>query len=477
MKLNKLLKNIECTVIGNRMRNILHLSNIAQECKNGSVYFCLNGKTNNGQEYIKTAITNGCKVVVSEQSINIKNITQIIVQDARKAMSLIASNFYDNPQKQLKLIGVTGTNGKTTTTHIIAHILKTKYNVGLIGTNGVFYGDKSFQTGFTTPDPILFYGILRDMANSGVKYVVVEYSAHAIYLQKLYGLYSEVVAFTNFSQDHLDYFENLDKYFDAKAQLFVDGNYNNAVVCIDDTFGQKIAKISKNLITCSTKNAHANIFVEKIEHTTHSQTFILNIFGKQVTIDTSLMGKFNIQNLVVAISVCLKLDIRTQEIVDAIKSMEGIAGRFETYSNLENTVIIDFAHTPDGLKNVLKATQELAGKNRVICVFGCGGNRDSIKRKEMGEIAEKYADYTIITTDNPRFEDNWDIAQEIAVGFSKNKYEIVLDRGQALRKALEICRAGDVVLLAGKGSETYTEINGTKYYSSDKELVQKVLNL
>lgn len=477
MKLSKLLKNIECTIIGSRFRNITHLSNIAQECKNGWIYFGLNGKTNNGQEYIKTAISNGCKVVVCEQSVNIKNITQIIVQDARKAMSLIASNFYDNPQKQLKLIGVTGTNGKTTTTNIISHILKTKYNVGLIGTNGVFYAGKNYQTGFTTPDPILFYGILRDMANNGVQYVVVEYSAHAIYLQKLYGIYSEVVAFTNFSQDHLDYFETLDNYFDAKAQLFMDGNYNNSVVCVDEDYGKKIEKLAKNSVTCSTKNTGANIFVEEIEHTTNSQTFILNIFGEKIKFETSLMGKFNIQNLVVAISVCLKLGLQTQEIVDAIKTLPGIAGRFEAYANLENIVIIDFAHTPDGLKNVLKTTQELAGKNRVICVFGCGGNRDASKRKEMGEIAEKYADFSIITTDNPRFEDNWDIAQEIASGFSKNKYEIVLDRGQALRKALEICRAGDVVLLAGKGSETYTEINGTKYYSSDKELVQKVLNL
>lgn len=477
MKLNKLLKNVECTVIGNKMRNISHLSNIAQDCNNGWVYFCLNGKNANGQEYIKTALSNGCKVIVCEHSVNIKNITQIVVKDARKAMSLMASNFYENPQNNLKLIGVTGTNGKTTTTHIISHILKTKYNVGLIGTNGVFYAGKNYQTGFTTPDPILFYSILRDMANSGVEYVVVEYSAHAIYLQKLYGIYSQVVAFTNFSQDHLDYFENLDTYFDAKAQLFVDGNYNNAVVCIDDLYGQKIAKISTNVTTCSTKNIPANIFVENIEHTTHSQTFILNIFGEKVKVDTSLMGKFNIQNLVVAIAVCLKLNIQKQEIIGAIKTLNGIAGRFEVYSNLDNIVIIDFAHTPDGLKNVLKTTQELAGKNRVICVFGCGGNRDSSKRKEMGEIAEKYADYSIITTDNPRFEDNWDIAQQIAVGFSKNKYEIVLDRGQALRKALEICRVGDVVLLAGKGSETYTEINGTKYYSSDKELVMKVLNL
>lgn len=477
MKLNKLLKNIECKIVGSKLRNITHLSNVAQDCKNGWIYFCLNGKTTNGQEYISVALSNGCKVIVSEQSVSAKNITQIIVKDARKAMSLIASNFYDNPQNNLKLIGVTGTNGKTTTTNIIYHILKTKYNVGLIGTNGVFYGDKSFQTGFTTPDPILFYEILRDMANGGVEYVVVEYSAHAIYLQKLFGIYSEVVAFTNFSQDHLDYFENLDKYFDAKAQLFIDGNYKNSVVCIDSDYGKKIETLAKNAITCSVKNTHANIFVDKIEHTTKSQTFILNIFGEKVMVETHLIGQFNIQNLVVAISVCYKLGIQPQEVVDAIKTITGIAGRFEAYANLDNIVIIDFAHTPDGLKNVLETTQEFAGKNRVICVFGCGGNRDASKRKEMGEIAEKYADFTIITTDNPRFEDSWDIAQEIASGFGKNKYEIVLDRGQALRRALEICRTGDVVLLAGKGSETYTEINGTKYYSSDKELVQKVLNL
>lgn len=477
MKLSKLLKDVDYTIIGNKLRKVIHLSNIAQDCKDGSIYFCLNGKTNNGSEYIKSAVANGCRVIVSEQSIGIKNITQIIVKDARIAMSIMASNFYDNPNKHLKIIGVTGTNGKTTTTHIIAHILKTKYSVGLVGTNGVFYCGKNYQTGFTTPDPIMFYRILKDMVNSGVEYVVVEYSAHAIQLQKLYGICSEVVAFTNLSQDHLDYFGDMQTYYLAKAKLFEQLDYNNAVICIDDEYGRKISKIAKKVFTCTTKKLSANIFVEHIEHTTNSQIFETNILGKKMMFETHLLGSFNIQNLVVAIAVCLKLNMSENEIADAIKSLNGINGRFECYSNNINTVIIDFAHTPDGLENVLKATCEIAGKNRTICVFGCGGNRDETKRPEMGRIAGEYADYSIITTDNPRFEDNWDIAQEISAGFKKNNYEIILDRGQALRKALEMCREGDVVLLAGKGAETYTEINGSKYYFSDKELVMKVLNI
>lgn len=477
MKLSKILKNVDCKVLGNKNRKILHLSNIAQECGKNSIFFCLDGKNSSGGEWIETAIRNGCRVIVCKQSCGVKNITQIIVKDTRIAMSQIASNFYDNPAKDLKIVGVTGTNGKTTTTNIIANILQSKYNVGLIGSNGVFYDNKSYQTGFTTPDPILLYQTLADMKNSGIEYVVMEYSAHAIYLQKLWGIETDIVAFTNFSQDHLDYFETMDNYFEAKAQIFSQGAYKHSVVCIDDQYGKKIAKLSHNKITCSTVDKTAQIFIEKVEHTNSSQSFVIIENNHKTTIKTWLLGSFNLQNLLVAIGVCRLCGLSIEQIAKEIEKIHAISGRFECYSNGKNTIIIDYAHTPNGLENALKTANELAGKNRVLCVFGCGGNRDQSKRAQMAKISQNLADFSIITTDNPRFESNWDIAMDICSGFTKNKYQVVLDRGQALREALNLCRDGDVILLAGKGAETTTEINGTKVYASDKELVKTVLNL
>ncbi len=478
MKLIEIINKIDCKVIGSKNKKVEHLSNMAQDCKKNSVFFCLNGKNNNGADFSNIAIENGCRIIVCEQSVTTnKRVTQLIVPDARKAMSKIASVFYGDPATKLKIIGVTGTNGKTTTTNMIAHVLKSQYKVGLIGTNGVIYNDKIIQTGLTTPDPIMLYKLLADMLSQGVEYVVMEYSAHAIYLQKLWGITTDIVAFTNLSQDHLDYFENMEKYYNAKKALFTNSEYNHAVVCIDTDYGKQLAKVAKNCITCSSNKTDADIFVLNKEHTTINQTFSVCTKSGSAKINLSMLGKFNIQNAVVAISACLKCGLNFDQIATRLSSLNGVDGRFECFSNQRNTVIVDYAHTPDGLANVLETAVDVAEKNRVISVFGCGGNRDAEKRPLMGEISERLADFTIITTDNPRFEDNYKIALDIAKGFTKNKWKIVLDRGQAIREALEMCKNGDIVVLAGKGAETYTEINGTKVDSSDKELVKRVLGI
>ena len=477
MKLAKIIQNIECKVIGQVLREVKHLSHMAQECGKNSIFFCLNNNTNN-IDWAAEAINNGCNIIVSQQSVTTnKKVTQIIVANVRKTMSQMAAIFYGNPAQKLKIIGVTGTNGKTTTTHIIKHVLESKYKVGLIGTNGVYFGDKTYQTGFTTPDPILLHKILAEMVLDGVEYVVMEYSAHAIYYYKLWGIITDIIAFTNLSQDHLDFFNNMQQYFEAKSMFFTDYKYNNAIICTDDQYGQQLVTMAQNVTTCSTKFNSANIFANLQEHTTINQTFDVIISHQKHSAVINLLGEFNLQNALIAIAVCLKCNLTIEEILHALITLKSVNGRFECYSNKTNLVIIDYAHTPDGLQKVLQAANKVAGKNRVICVFGCGGNRDSAKRKIMGQVAEKYANFSIITTDNPRFEDNFDIAQDIAAGFQKNKYKIVLDRGQALRVALDMCTEGDVVLLAGKGAEDYTEVNGAKIKGSDKDLVKKVLNI
>lgn len=476
MKLAKIIENIDCKVIGSTNKKVEHLTHMAQEAKPRSIYFCLSGKFANGMQWVQTALENGCDVVVCEQSCTTKRgVTQIIVPDARKAMSEIASVFYCSPAEKLKIIGVTGTNGKTTTTTMIAHILSSQYKVGIIGTNGVKFDGKTLPSNLTTPDPIDFHKILSEMVQSGVEFVVMEISAHAIFLQKMWGVMCDIIAFTNLSQDHLDFFENMESYQQAKMQIFKQDTYKKSVVCTDTECGQKIAQIARNCTTCSTKTNNANIFACDVEHTTSSQTFSVVSKSGQAKITLKLLGMFNVQNALVAISVCSNLGLSFDQCAAALENLNGVDGRFECYSNDQTTVIVDFAHTPDGLKNILLAARQVCKKHKVICVFGCGGNRDKEKRPLMGAIAEEFSDFCIITTDNPRYEDNWDIACDIAKGFSKNKYKIVLDRGQALREAVMLAKKGDIVIFAGKGAETTTEICGTKVESSDKNIVKKVL--
>ncbi len=480
MKLINIINKIDCKVIGSKRRNVEGLFHVADKVTKNGLFFCLNGKVNNGIDFAADAIKNGAKVIVTSTSINASKVTQLIVSDVRKAMSQIAAIFYGEPANKLKIIGVTGTNGKTTTTTMIAHALKSKYNVGLIGTNGATYNNQTYSTGFTTPDPIILQQIFADMVNSGVTHVVMEMSAHAIYLQKLWGVMSDIIAFTNLSQDHLDYFENMDNYFKSKAIIFEQNNYNHAVVCTDTDYGRQLAKLCKNLTTCSScaENIKLNttdIFIKDVEHTTTSQTFTVVTKTGSGKIQLNMLGSFNLQNAIVAISVLLKCGLSLDEIAESLLTLHGVDGRFECYSNNESTIIVDYAHTPDGLKNLLVTAKEIAGKNKVISVFGCGGNRDTEKRPIMGAISEEFADITIITTDNPRFEDNYKIATEVSTGFTKKKYEIILDRGQAIRRAIELSRKGDIIVLAGKGSEDYLDVRGTKVEYSDKQLVKSLL--
>ena len=473
MKLCVLLKNVNCRILGNAAVEIKGLYHRDTEVKEGGLFFCLRGTKIDGSEFVKSAVSNGAVAVVTEQEIqNLSKVTQVVVKDAREAMSLISCRFFGEPAKKLKLVGVTGTNGKTTTTNIISYALE---NCGVksavIGTNGVFVKGCKFDTGMTTPDPIELQRYLAFMVKNKIQVVCIEVSAHAGRLHKVDGVVFDVMVFTNLTEDHLDFFKNMEDYYLAKANLFTQKYAKFAVVNIDDiVFGKRLfesinlPKITYSIINESDYQAF-NIKSERI-----GQSF--EAHGKKFNI--LLSGKFNVLNMLASISVLEHLGISLEKSSTVLEKMEPVDGRFNIVDVCGVTVVVDYAHTPDGLKNILMACREMANGKRVISVFGCGGNRESQKRAIMGEISSKFADFTVITSDNPRYEKREDIVKDIEKGVVNEKYCVELDRGVAIKKAILMAKEGDVVVIAGKGSESYIDENGVKIPYSDFAEIEKI---
>ncbi len=471
MKLFSLIKNLNCRVLGNTVLEISGLYHQDTEVKEGGLFFCLRGTRVDGTNFVKSAVKNGAVAIVSESELSISlGVTQIIVKNAREFMSLLACRFYGNPADKLKIIGVTGTNGKTTVTNLIANSLKfLGSKCAVIGTNGVCFNGKTYDSGMTTPDPIELQKYFSSIAKSKIEYVCMEVSAHAIDLYKIAGFRFNLVIFTNLTEDHLDYFKTMENYFRAKEKLFSKKFSDFAIINADDEYGKRLLD-SINLSKLSYAiNSEADIIATEIKACGEKQIF--NVSGKKY--ELSLLGRFNIYNTLACILALQKLEFNAEEIILAIKNLQPVAGRFNTYMVNGTTVVIDYAHTPDGLKNVLTSCRELADNKKVISVFGCGGNRETQKREIMGEISAKNADLTIITSDNPRFESREKIARDIEKGINGGSYIIILDRSEAIKRALEFAEDGDVVLIAGKGAEPYIDENGIKIPYSDKAEIEK----
>ncbi len=476
MKLKDLIKNVEVKSTVNfsdvEIKSVKFDSNSVTE---NSLFICISGQNGDGHNYVKQAEKYGAAAIISEREVD-TSLPQIIVESSRKAMSVIAAEFYGNAHKKLKLIAVTGTNGKTTTCQILKKIFDdAKIECGVIGTIGTRYKDKFIEPTLTTPDPLTLHKIFADMVNLGVKVAVMEASAHALYLSKLEGIVFDVAVFTNFTQDHLDFFKDMESYKLAKKKLFSEKMCKIAVVNSDDPMGIEILNERKKAISYGINNP-ADVFAIDIEETEGSTAYILNLFDCVFTVKSNLCGIFNVYNEMAAATAAALLGVKPTEAVKTIEGVTGVDGRLEKIYSGKFTVFLDYAHTPDGLEKVLRSLKNICS-GRLICVFGCGGNRDKDKRAKMGKISGEIADFTVITSDNPRFEDPMEIISEIEKGIlSVNKnYVLVQDRVEAIEYALNYANENDTILIAGKGAEKYQEILGIKHVYNDKDTVKELI--
>ncbi len=475
MLLSKLLEGVQVkNYIDKKDVDIKSICLSTKDVKNDCLFFCLSGTQFDGHEFAEIAKQKGAKAIICERPLE-TDITQIVVEDSRIAMALIASNFYDNPTKKFKLIGITGTNGKTTTTYYIKNILeKAGFKVGVIGTIGTVIGDEKYPATLTTPDPIELYKIFNEMAKKNAQYVVMEVSAHAIYWNKIFGIKFDVGVLTNITQDHLDFFETFDKYKKVKQSFLNSEHCKNVVVNIDDEAGRELALSDEKVFSYGLHNP-CDVFAFDYSFSFSGTEYGLNMFDDVEIIKTTQIGKFNLYNALCAATVCKVLGIDKKHIINGLETLSSVAGRINVLNLGGGKIaIIDYAHTPDGLKNILQTVREVCS-GKVVSLFGCGGNRDKTKRSIMGEISAFFADYTIITSDNPRFENPQDIICEIENGVKKltQKYICIEDRKKAINYGLKMLKENDCLVVCGKGAENYIDACGVKTYYSDYETIEK----
>jgi len=474
MKIGILLENVKIRrVLGYTEKEINGISIDDRGDVKGTLFICLKGSHVDGHDHAKNAVEKGAVAVVSEMEMDI-SVPLILVEDARKSLSIICGNFYGNPAKKMKMVTVVGTNGKTSTTEILSEIFEyAGIPSASIGTLGYKVGRDRSAGELTTPDPIQLHAHLADMYNAGVKCVFMEASAHAIYYDKLAGIKATVGIFTNISQDHLDFFKDMDSYASVKTSYFTHENTALAVVNSDDNYGVRIINNHTVPIVSYGINNPADVFAIDIRDDAQGLSFTINAFDCISELHSPLHGVFNVYNIMAAVATAMYMGIGLKTIKEALARMAPVPGRYNVYYLRNVRVIIDYAHTPDGLENILRDARE-STNGRLITVFGCGGDRDRSKRPIMGEIATRYSDLTVITEDNPRSEEERAIAADIISGVhSDRRFVTIDDRTSAIRYAMDQAREGDTVVIAGKGHESYMEKKGVKIPYSDIETLKK----
>ena len=481
MKLNALIGRIPGKVetlgdIDNT--EILALRIDSRKVVPGDLFFCTPGLRMDAHDFAPQAVEKGAAALVVERRLDVP-VPQIIVEDVRVATSYIAAAFYGNPADGMMLLGITGTKGKTTTSFLVKSIMdEAGYKTGLIGTVCSMIGGETIPSRLTTPDPVETQQLLRRMADAGVQCVVMEVSAHATAMHRLAGMKFKVGAFSNFSQDHLDFFGDMDSYFDAKMKLFSADMCDGIVYNVDDErVSAGMRKLGRQALRIGIREP-SDVYANDIEVGERGCSFLMTWHKKfRISISLRLAGIFNVYNALLAAGIAICAGVGPEAIRRGLEKVRAVPGRIELLdTGTPYRVILDYAHSPDALENILGAVRETT-KGRLIALFGCGGARDHGKRPMMGEIAGKLADYCIITSDNPRNENPMDIIDAIEEGIKTTQceYIVIENRREAIRYALSFARKGDVVVLAGKGHETYQEINGVKYPFDEKVIVAELL--
>jgi len=459
----------------------------------GSLFVAIKGLKTDGYQYISQALEKGSVAVLAEKPYETKTV---VIKNSREILPIVSTRFYQNPSEKLVLIGITGTNGKTTTSYLLESILQVAgYEVGVIGTINYRFRQETYPNSMTTPESTDLQRIMVQMKNQGVSHVIMEVSSHSIALHRVNGCAFDVGIFTNFSQDHLDYHETMEQYWDSKKRFFTDllshSSKKNRIAIVngEDSKGKVLQECLQIPYLVTGTSSFCDISMKIEQHNLQGIQGYLLIDGNKIQFQSFLCGDYNVENILSAAGAAKALKISPKTIAKGISSLKGVPGRLEKVENYQSRyVFVDYAHTPDALKHVIQTIRKLSN-HRLICVFGCGGDRDSQKRPLMGEIASHLSDIVILTSDNPRTEDPFKILAEIEAGISKNifkinpaqidtvsnGYMIIPDRKEAINHAIRLSNENDIILIAGKGHETYQILKDQAIFFDDRIEAQKAL--
>ena len=473
MKLAELLRDIE--VLESHASPELEIADVAYDSRQvtkGAAFVAIRGFESDGHKYIPQAAEKGASCVICEEKPAL-DVPYVVVRDSRLALAVASKNFFGDPGGEMVMLGVTGTNGKTTTTYLIKHLLEQKRGatVGLIGTNGNMIGSDFLPTERTTPESYELQKLLREMADAGCTHVIMEVSSHSLVLHRVAGLHFAVGIFTNLTQDHLDFHKTMAEYARAKSLLF--DMCDRAVINLDDEWSEYMLEHCPCPALTFSEGERGDLTAHDIELASSGVSFTAGYEGRCERVRLGIPGLFSVYNALGVMGCGLSLGIDLADCADSLASAKGVKGRVEVVpTDGDYTILIDYAHTPDGLENLLRTARTLT-KSRLITVFGCGGERDRGKRRLMGETAAKFSDFVIVTSDNPRFEDPSRIIDDITVGMKGTEYKTFVDRTEAIAYAMSEMAEGDTVVIAGKGSEDYLDIRGKKVPYSDFDTARR----
>ena len=479
MQLQKVLEGLDYQLQG-PLTEIDGISYDSRKVQPGDLFVAISGLKADGHDFVQQALKRGAGAVLVERVLPEIGLTQVLVGNTRSALGVVSANFYDHPDRKLRVLGVTGTNGKTTTTYLAKSILEQAgYKVGLIGTIQTLLSGLALESNRTTPESLDLQRLFSRMAKEKTDFVVMEVSSHAIDLHRIQGVSFSGALFTNLSQDHLDFHATMEEYFKVKARLFVNLG-RGAITNIDDPWGRRLLQMTPGSTLTYGVNGAADFRGEKIQLENGGVSYILKSNAGQIPIRLRLTGYFNVYNSLGAAALCFSQGISLEQIKAGLEAVTGVPGRFERIANDKGlNVVVDYAHTPNGLENVLQSAREMVPQGRLIAVFGAGGDRDKGKRPLMGAVAAQLADQVIITSDNPRSEDPTEICSAIEKGLlttnPKVVYEIIVDRRRAIERAVELATPDDLVIVAGKGHETYQEFAQKRTHFDDGEEVRRAI--